>query len=299
MKLINPTPPVGAMLWALHGGENAPVFTNSFEFVFQNVERFDERAENLTLKELELLDKIETQSTPVKDLAQALLEKAEEGAENEAEAHFLMRVLYYSVTEQLCRTARKALTLYEIYKKDCESFGLDFSEKQFVYAMYSPTTKLTKIGRTTNVGDRVKQLNTAAAHLGIELNIKMLLNVKTKAKQTSSFERYLHEYFAEFRVKGEWFSLNFPLAELQSRIDRAYEAFLDESPALPAELDFNFGNGGFEFGDYYETLLRSDWKTVNEQGVICHSALDLLLNQCDTLCEKITKVRRENQFRLN
>lgn len=64
------------------------------------------------------------------------------------------------------------------------------------YLIYSPTTKLVKIGRSTNVAARLKALSTASG------GALKLLGVLGK-----NIESALHRQYASCRVRGEWFRL--------------------------------------------------------------------------------------------
>lgn len=67
-----------------------------------------------------------------------------------------------------------------------------------VYFYHLPIQNLVKIGTSKDVEQRINQLSTGCTEKG-EL-IRVIPDLSFKA------ERWLHEYFAEARVKGEWFT---------------------------------------------------------------------------------------------
>lgn len=78
--------------------------------------------------------------------------------------------------------------------------------KQLVYVIKNPITNLIKIGVTNNIKRRRDQLECAT---GCELEVVFCTPVSDNAKE---IEKNLHEKFADFRQRGEWFNLEASLA---------------------------------------------------------------------------------------
>lgn len=68
----------------------------------------------------------------------------------------------------------------------------------YVYILVEPKQRWYKIGRTTNVENRIK---------GIELPFKTEVLHTIPTSDTVWAEAYLHKKFAEKRLNGEWFKL--------------------------------------------------------------------------------------------
>jgi hypothetical protein len=70
----------------------------------------------------------------------------------------------------------------------------------FVYLMYCEKIKLYKIGYSIDVYRRLKEID-------IIPSIKIKLVNKCEVIDAPHVEKLLHEYYKEFRVDREWFSL--------------------------------------------------------------------------------------------
>jgi len=66
-----------------------------------------------------------------------------------------------------------------------------------VYFIYSPHSNIVKIGKTTNLPERLKIYQT----LGPDLNFLGAI----KSKVPYQLELSLHKRFAKYRIEGEWF----------------------------------------------------------------------------------------------
>jgi hypothetical protein len=80
------------------------------------------------------------------------------------------------------------------------------SKNEYIYAISNPITKLTKIGITYNLEQRINALSSSSGCNLFFINYNIRYNeIDESAKYVESF---LHEVFNEFRIKGEWFNLN-------------------------------------------------------------------------------------------
>ena len=73
----------------------------------------------------------------------------------------------------------------------------------FVYFIENQSGQM-KIGVTENLERRFKQLQHAN---GEELNIFCFVRLPNKTKAIS-FEFFFHDYFCDYRIRGEWFDGN-------------------------------------------------------------------------------------------
>ena len=78
--------------------------------------------------------------------------------------------------------------------------------KDICYAVWHEGSKYIKIGRTTNIEKRIKQLSTG---IPFKINYKILGD--------SSLENKLHKIFKDKRVKNEWFDVT--LEEIKAKIE--------------------------------------------------------------------------------
>ncbi len=83
----------------------------------------------------------------------------------------------------------------------------DFSKgNEFVYLIYNPSSKLYKVGKTTNIEERLRQLKCQS---GCFLELLGYIELEEDCDESSEYlERYIHKLFKSKRVLGEWFSLN-------------------------------------------------------------------------------------------
>lgn len=66
-----------------------------------------------------------------------------------------------------------------------------------IYFYYLPENNLVKIGCSTNIEQRIKNLSTGCIEVG--QIIRVISGYGFQA------EKWLHKYFKDLRVKGEWF----------------------------------------------------------------------------------------------
>ncbi len=77
---------------------------------------------------------------------------------------------------------------------------------EYIYVIYNPISKLTKIGITTNLQQRLSSISTMN---GIRIEIICTGTVFAEIDQSAIYiERFLHYTFKEFRMIGEWFNLS-------------------------------------------------------------------------------------------
>lgn len=94
-----------------------------------------------------------------------------------------------------------------------------------VYVIQSGSTNLYKIGRTTDIKRRLKQLQTSN---GNSLSIWKLIY----CHDAIAMETSLHQKFNSFRKQGEWFSLNENCLKEIERIAEALTDFVDKAHSL-------------------------------------------------------------------
>jgi len=75
-----------------------------------------------------------------------------------------------------------------------------------VYIMVNKDTQNIKIGKSSNVDERLKSLNGAYKMLGEKPRIELLYSVK--CEDDEKLERHLHKYFKKYNTQNEWFNIN-------------------------------------------------------------------------------------------
>ena len=98
-------------------------------------------------------------------------------------------------------------------KSDFEKKDIDI---KWVYIIKNKSTGLYKIGKSTNLKQRIK---TISMHSGVEIDIICAAYVETFNTDYSEVENLLHRFFKPKRVVGEWFTLS------KEDILGIYEAF--------------------------------------------------------------------------
>ena len=77
---------------------------------------------------------------------------------------------------------------------------------KYLYVLYCPLTKLTKIGITNNVRGRLRKLSCS---IGSDVVTLLVLECQVGVdEKPKDLEAYLHNYFKGKRKCGEWFDLN-------------------------------------------------------------------------------------------
>lgn len=80
------------------------------------------------------------------------------------------------------------------------------NQMPFVYLFYNPDNKLYKIGITNNVVERRRTIKNQS---GSNIQLVGFIELEVNLDESSEYlERYLHKWFKEKRVRGEWFSLD-------------------------------------------------------------------------------------------
>lgn len=75
-----------------------------------------------------------------------------------------------------------------------------------VYVLYNPITKLFKIGVSTNMKQRISNIQTSS---GCNVYTVMVLELDPYYDENVyTVESLLHKFFNKKRIKGEWFNLN-------------------------------------------------------------------------------------------
>jgi hypothetical protein len=95
--------------------------------------------------------------------------------------------------------------LFEQYRLDHIKDGYERKYEGCVYALYNPLTGLTKIGISYNCYRRLRELVTQS---GCSLQcIAIGFNEVEIDLSIELIEKYLHNYYKQYRVVGEWFKL--------------------------------------------------------------------------------------------
>ena len=95
-----------------------------------------------------------------------------------------------------------------------------FNNKVIVYFVYDKGTKYTKIGKTININNRLKDLSVS--------NINLRLVYITDKNN----ELFYHKKFKNKRISGEWFNLS---------VDD-YKSVFDKKTKIPKALFYNKNN---------------------------------------------------------
>lgn len=79
----------------------------------------------------------------------------------------------------------------------------------YVYIMFNSVTKLYKIGTSTNPLQRMQTINSVfKTQFGISNSIILVGLIYVPFDNAYNIEKKIHNLFQDFRVNGEWFSLN-------------------------------------------------------------------------------------------
>jgi predicted GIY-YIG superfamily endonuclease len=82
----------------------------------------------------------------------------------------------------------------------------DETKYSFVYVIFNKVSNLYKIGITSQIKHRLRQLRTQS---GCEIDLVLLLQLHTGYDEDAVMvESLLHEYFKQKRTFGEWFNLD-------------------------------------------------------------------------------------------
>ena len=109
-----------------------------------------------------------------------------------------------------------------------------------VYGLYNESTKLTKIGLSYEIKNRLMSLR---AQTGCQLTVIGIGITEVEIDVNISItEKFLHSYFAKYRVVGEWFNLRlaqrYELKNFLLDPDIFSEAFIDTNHELSKQLLF-------------------------------------------------------------
>jgi len=80
------------------------------------------------------------------------------------------------------------------------------SDNDWVYVLYNPLSKQTKIGRTTNLSNRMRSLRSQS---GIDYKLLIAIDLEAGYDENSkTLEGFLHNHYEDYRNIGEWFTLS-------------------------------------------------------------------------------------------
>ena len=80
------------------------------------------------------------------------------------------------------------------------------SSPNLCYVVYNNITKLTKVGITKNLKERLRALECQS---GCSITTLIVLELEPECDESALFiEQYVHYYFRDKRTIGEWFYLN-------------------------------------------------------------------------------------------
>lgn len=78
---------------------------------------------------------------------------------------------------------------------------------QYVYFIKNTSSGLIKIGKTNDLCNRIKQLERSALQCGVPIQNLKYVAILATCSPNGYVEKYLHNYFKQFNVMGEWFSI--------------------------------------------------------------------------------------------
>lgn len=97
------------------------------------------------------------------------------------------------------------ITIYESSNYPITQFCSE-NEPNFVYVIYNQLTKLFKIGITSDITTRFRQIENSS---GMKINPIFILELEINYDEKANLiESYLHSYFKHKRTIGEWFNLS-------------------------------------------------------------------------------------------
>jgi len=159
---------------------------------------------------------------------------------------------------------KEAETLYESLKAEkvqyLKQLFNDLSEKEIgelyacskvynqpltscVYFIQNEYTGLIKIGQTSDLIERIKQLKACFTLLGMaQSKLRLIGLIATFPQYSGKYEKVIHEVFADKRIIGEWFDI--------SEDDVYREIFFDASDNFAIISGVPIDYGEFEFGFY-------------------------------------------------
>jgi len=80
------------------------------------------------------------------------------------------------------------------------------NEFRYLYMIFNKFTKLTKVGVTNSMTNRLNQLS---AQNGVDLDLVMYLELEIGIDVSPKWlEEFVHSYFKKQRQRGEWFNFN-------------------------------------------------------------------------------------------
>ena len=80
-----------------------------------------------------------------------------------------------------------------------------------IYMLYNHDNNLTKIGVTNNLPDRITAIRSSFLPDKPKLSLACVIPINKRYKLTA--EASLHDFYSDYRVGGEWFSLGNPFEE--------------------------------------------------------------------------------------
>jgi hypothetical protein len=93
----------------------------------------------------------------------------------------------------------------KIWTEFANNKGMVKGDGGYVYLIYNPDNKRYKIGQTIKYHDRIMNLVNSS---GSFLESVLVIHLDTIDESRYDIESFLHEYFNDKRVVGEWFSLD-------------------------------------------------------------------------------------------
>lgn len=121
--------------------------------------------------------------------------------------------MFYDVCISLSHAVvcKSGFSLQDLGEKFNDIRNIKVCTKGYLYVLYNPSTKLTKIGKTKSIKKRIMQLDSA--------NGVRLIEVYTKeCEDMHKVEKEYHERFKNHRKIGEWFDLGDNLSLIKERM---------------------------------------------------------------------------------
>lgn len=80
---------------------------------------------------------------------------------------------------------------------------------EFVYFIYNEATNLIKIGKSENLIQRLRSINSIfKTQFGLENKIHIIDSICVPSGNSLKLEKLIHEKFKNFRENGEWFNID-------------------------------------------------------------------------------------------
>jgi hypothetical protein len=193
-------------------------------------------------------------------------------------------------TDKLIEERRKSIeyTLQNLFKKvpnkalnEIHYINKLYNNPSFsyVYFLYNEDTGLTKIGCTSNLLKRIKEIvTTFKNYVGIIPNLTLLGVIMIHKDEMYKLEARLHDDYKQFRTFGEWFNVDIK--------DLIYCNFIDSSENSILIQDTFVCVGEYNEYEYFKninydyTVSLNDLEKMADMKVFkCNNCIDSIINK--------------------